>query len=114
MISISAKTFYPSANIILNNYQSNRQLRSRRVTRTATLDGGVSVIDGGCSDGDRDITLSAVVTKAQADILETIQRNNSRVTICQIDGAYDGSLQKVGWTGNKIDLTLMIISRISE
>jgi hypothetical protein len=113
MISISAKTFYPSANIVLFNYQSNRQTRQRRITRTATLDGGVSVIDGGCADGDRDITLSAMVTKAQADILETIQRNNSRVTICQEDGAYDGALQKVGWTGNKIDLTLMIISRVS-
>jgi len=43
---------------ILDPQKSNENLKwSRRVSRTATLDGGVAVYDTGYAPGDRDITI---------------------------------------------------------
>jgi hypothetical protein len=65
--------------------------RSRRVTRTATLDGGVSVYDAGYAPGDRNMTVKVPdPSRAISDYLLYIAETYNEILITTEDGAYTG------------------------
>lgn len=63
--------------------QKNKE-RSRRVSRTATLDGGAAVYDSGYSDGDR--TLNVRVPKASAEVVAFMEYMVETYNIIRVTG----------------------------
>ncbi len=58
---------YIDGGLLDNAISQKNKERSRRVSRTSTLDGGVAVYDSGYADGDR--TFNVRVPKATSDII---------------------------------------------
>lgn len=90
--------------------------RSRRVSRTATLDGGVAVYDSGYSDGDR--TINVNVPRAPAAVIEfmeyIIETYATILLTCQ-EGAYRAVPNRftVGDDGSA-NLELLITVNVGE
>lgn len=94
--------------------QKNRR-GERRVTRTATLDGGVSIADMGYSDGDRTITVMELAASLEAvEFVEYICRNYTLVTVTAEDGAYSAAPEThaVGEDGT-LTFTLLVKEKMS-
>ena len=69
--------------------QNNR--RDRRVSRTATLDGGVSINDNGYAPGDRDITIKVPnASKVISDYLAYIAETYSQIIISTEESVFLG------------------------
>lgn len=95
--------------------RDNRHLgeTSRRVSRTATLDGAVAVEDRGYSDGDRQLDLVCPnTTLADYERAYYLQSNYPRLTLSTPGGVFDAALERLDVTdGDTLNLTLMIIER---
>jgi len=93
MIGVSARVFDLNGDRIFNNtdrsYDVKNRSGARRVSRTATLDGGASVADTGYSYADKTI-LVQIPDAPLADIVfaEYICKTYQLVTVCTDDGAY--------------------------
>jgi len=88
---------------------------SRRVTRTATLDGGVAVSDLGYSDGDRDINIKEPEASLDSvDFARYIVETYNRVTITTPDGAYEAAPDGYDVTDGALTLRLLITEKISD
>ena len=97
MIGISTKIFdLQSARYFRRVEMDNQQLiqnnrRDRRVSRTATLDGGVSINDNGYVPGDRDISIKVPnASKAIADYLAYIAETYSQIIISTEESVFLG------------------------
>ena len=87
----------------------------RRVTRVATLDGGVAVNDRGFSEGDRDLLYTwKTVSKAHNDAIDRIVRLYPRVTVSNRQGCYLAAPQTFSPGAEESSLTLLVIEKLSE
>jgi len=65
--------------------------RDRRVSRTATLDGGVSVYDTGYSAGDRDMTIKVPrASRAISDYFAYLVKTYSEITVATSESVFSG------------------------
>ena len=89
--------------------------RTRRMTRTPTLDGGVSVSDNGYAAGDRDIIVrvsnpSEAIRNYMAYIVETY----SRVIVSTEEGVFVGNPSAYSMDADgAVNLTVNIISELT-
>jgi hypothetical protein len=78
---------------------SDTRTLTRRISRSATLDGGALINDGGYCDADRTMTLALRgLTQAQAQDLETI----AAYPVCYLSlphGLYRGTVQALALNG---------------
>ena len=86
----------------------------RRVTRTATLDGGCVVVDGGVSDSDRTLDLSVESAKDLWEAVWALFNSAVSVVVSTDDGCYLAKLEKVSEKDARINLSILIQARISE
>lgn len=97
MLSITTKDFDLNGHVLLNPDADSRLFdNTRRVSRTATLDGGCSIDDQGFSYGDR--TLDIRQTGISADTFARLQyicRTYSSVRVSQSDGVFSGCISSV-------------------
>jgi len=71
---------------LMENYR-----RTRRVTRTATLDGGASVYDTGYAVGDRDVTIKVpAAPKSVADYMAYIVKTYAEIAVVVAESAFIG------------------------
>jgi len=90
IISISTPTFDLSGHVIIQAKPDSTtgELR-RRVSRVATLDGGVAVNDRGFSDGDRDLPITwYTVSQEHSDLVARLIRLYPLLTVAMRDGVY--------------------------
>lgn len=93
----------------------NNRSGARRVTRTATLDGGASVADMGYSDSDREINIiEPEASIASAGYARYICENYARVVVSTLDGAYEAVPVSHGLADGELTLKLLVVSKISE
>ena len=98
----------------LDKELDNRQ-GARRVTRTATLDGGAAIADMGYSDSDRDIKIVEPEASIEAaDYARYICENYARVVVSTPDGAYEAVPASHGLDDGTLTLKLLVISKLSE
>jgi hypothetical protein len=91
MIGISTQTYDIVGSRIFPLADVAHRAGKRRVSRTATLDGGVSVYDTGYSDSDRDITVREPDATAEAiEFARYIVETYGLVNLSMDDGAYEG------------------------
>jgi len=90
MISISTPTFdFDGSRVFREVAPVQVSDKTRRVSRTATLDGGVSVYDGGYADGDRDIEIIVYDPSAEDKAFcDYIIENYSEVIVSTSEGAF--------------------------
>jgi hypothetical protein len=112
MIGLSAPTYDPNGHLILPTGISNPYGASRRGDVTATLDGGVSVYDGGYSIADT--TLSATLqrpTKAQLIALQYLIAYYPEINVCCEPGAFAARLS-FSLSKSSLTLSMRLIRRL--
>lgn len=112
MIGLSATSYDPAGAIILPARAADAWSGSRRGTVTQTLDGGVSVYDGGYSDADRSMT--AKVKNPPATLIASLRYlvayYGQLVATCET-GCYR-VVPSYTVDGSVMTVTLRIVSRL--
>ncbi len=114
VISLCAKTFDPLGTVLLRHvYAPSAPDASRRVTRTATLDGGCSVFDGGATVADATIQLS--VNAPTAVVVAAVQRLcmlYARIILTLPGGCYDVVPESATLQSNQMKITLLVMGTL--
>ncbi len=112
MISISTTTASINGNVVLRNHAGSK-LREKpmRISRTKTLDGGVYINYGGYSDGDRTLSVSATITKAQEDKINSLAELYTSFLLSMEDGLYTGSISSFTADNGKLSMTMYLEQR---
>jgi hypothetical protein len=116
MISISAPVFDLDGNLLIARVSnSDLDSGSRRVTRTATLDGGVSLADMGYAHGDR--TLRIVAEKATREMVDQaayLQRNYPLLLVATTEGVFLGAIESLAVRGGDLSLNYLVKEKLTE
>ncbi len=116
MIFISSPTFDLSGTLILGRTElSDTSTQSRRVRRTKTLDGGVSISDMGYTHGDR--TFNIVAERSSRADYERATYLHQTYPLLQLsckEGLFLGSVESVNVAGGKLYLTFLVLSKESS
>jgi len=93
---------------------SSLQEISRRVTRTPTLDLGVSITDNGFSHGDRTMKIQARVSEAMAGILAYLIQTYSLLTFSLPEGIFSGVIGNYINDNGSISFSILISEKLNE
>lgn len=86
----------------------------RRVSRTATLDGGAVLLDSGYAEADRTLTLQAQVSTDAHDNLQRLVSQHPEFTLSFRGGCYLGAVQRYQLQPNNIArLTFLVTRKLS-
>jgi len=110
MIGISSLTFDINGSQVFQSISSNSQLNniSRRVSRRATLDGGVSINDNGFSHGDRTfIIVFKNVKKATVDFLVSLFQTYSLIALSTDEGVFEVAPETLTQNNNEVTIRLL-------
>jgi hypothetical protein len=115
LIAISTADFNPLGHVLLDALESsNRDVIGRRVTRRATLDGGVTIIDGGFAHGDRTMTFEWEPTgREEFEQVQDMMIVSGRVVLATIDGVFDARIEQMQQSQAGARITLLIESKLS-
>ena len=115
MVGISSPVFDLSGAAVLPYaYAEGAGNATRRVSRTATLDGGAVVTDTGYAVADN--TLEIVANSAlEADyaVLLRLTRLYSEVVVSTPDGVFTGSPSELKVDGTDVRLTVLVTEQLS-
>lgn len=117
MIGIASVVYDESGDMVFSTpARTEDEVRAnRRVSRTATLDGGVAVTDFGYSDGDRDIkVVDPSATDEAIAFAKRVVENYPVVTVSSRDGSFLAVPDGWEYVGGVLTLKLLIVERISE
>lgn len=114
MISISTLTQNTSGSLVLyEDADSSFEEMTARISRTKTLDGGVSINHSGFSHGDRTFTISAEITEAEAIILKNIHQTETLVWISCKEGFFTGVIESIDIEDGSLDMSILIKEKLS-
>lgn len=116
MVVISTIDFNPAGSLVLQEDAAKSDLRSvsRRLSRSATLDGGAVLDDAGFSDGDRTINLSlSEVTGDQYSTLRDMATLFSGHLIATVDGVFSGGIDSLQAAQGETTLRFLVESKVS-
>lgn len=118
MIGISAQIYDTAGSRVLDTDPekdiANRK-GARRVSLTATLDGGVAVYDTGFADGDRTMTIEIPeASEEEIDFADYICRTYNIITLTACDGAYDAVQESFDVDQGTLRMTLRVTEKLSD
>ena len=115
MISITTTTFDLNGHLLLHpDASSELKSNRRRVSRTATLDGGCSISDQGFSHSDRTLEIrKAGISQDDADRFWFIFRTYSLVYVSTDEGVFEAAIQDVALTEGNLKAKILIKEKIS-
>ena len=115
MIVISSPTFDLDGSVAINPIPgADIGETRRRVSRAATLDGGVAISDKGFSEGDRTLIYAwKSVSKDHNALVERIVRLYPRVYVSTEFGVYEAAPQVFEPSPSECTLTLLAIEKVS-
>ena len=114
MIGISTPIFDLAGARIFRQVDVANRTGARRVSRTATLDGGVSVYDTGYSDSDRDCTVTEPDAGIDAvEFAKRIVETYDLITLSMEDGAYEGIPESYRMNGGDLEMKVLITEKLS-
>lgn len=115
MIGISTTTGNTAgAVVIYEKPDSETENYPARVQRHATLDGGAVITHLGFAHGDRTLRIQADITEADAEILKNIHQTETSVNISIKDGFFSGAIDELNVRGGRLDMTILIESKLSS
>lgn len=95
-VSICPYLYDPAGGLLLEALPDSRiDHVSRRVTRTATLDGNAALVDGGYTAADAEFEIRARVTRATETRLQQIVRTHPLVTVATRYGVFLGVIDRL-------------------
>ena len=95
-ITLESTVFDPVGMISLEALPgSDLSASTRRVTRTATLDGNAVIIDNGYTSADSTLTVEAALTEAAARRLHHLMQIYPEIIASTPDGCYLGVIESV-------------------
>lgn len=116
LCSICSELFDYTGNHLFELDLENSDLpkTSRRVSRTATLDGGCVVVDNGFTVADNtfQLALPRTMDKADQDSLESTVQLHSSLSISVDGGIYSGVCESVTW-GDKRKIKVLITGALN-
>lgn len=116
MITISSTTFDLNGSVQINPLPdaTDGDIR-RRVSRVATLDGGVATTDRGYSDGDRTLVYSwRVISRAHNDSVARLLRLYPRLHVSTPSGVFLAAPETFSPGQDQSTITLLVIEKVSE
>lgn len=118
IIGISTQIYDPNGAVLVRRnsadaQKANREVR-RRVSRTATLDGGCAIYDGGYSDSDRDLLVEVdSPEKTLFDALQYLCKTYALLVVCTEDGAFLAAPDGCQLTAGKLRFNLLVKEKLS-
>lgn len=115
MIGISAATYMEDGAVLLDEKGRYRVSGDEvRAVRSKTLDTGTAIVNLGADHGDKTVTIDADVDEATYNIIDNIQRNQTRVVLATKDGCFEGVIKSKFLRGITLRVNFWVESKISE
>ena len=114
MISLSTITQNSSGTIVLNELpETSLSDTTARISRTATLDGGVIITHSGFAHGDRTFSIRSEVTGAEAVILEALHQTETIIWISCSEGFFSGAIDSLDIDSGALSMSILIKEKLS-
>lgn len=117
MIILTSRLFDAAYSpVILFESPADSRIRDveRRIARSATLDGGAVIFDGGFSDGDRTIELQLRgPTEAQAAAVLALIEADGLQRLATQDGVFEGALDRVNLSAGALYARFLVQTKLS-
>lgn len=117
MMILSSKEFDIDGFVTIQEKRGSTQTRGsiRRVSRTATLDGGVALDDAGYAEGDRTFNIEAVnISESDLEILHRIHSLYSIHRCATNEGIFEGVIEEISISDGEISITFLVSSKLSQ
>jgi len=116
MVSISAPSFDLNGQVILRKTESSDvYAQSRRVSKTKTLDLGVSLQDLGFTHGDRTLKLTAQrITQADHEAVKYLQENYPQLMVSIAEGLFLGVIESINIQSGDLVINYFVKERLAE
>jgi hypothetical protein len=119
MIAIATQTYDLEGARVFRNTDRSRDMKNRRgerrVSRTATLDGGCLIADMGYSDGDRTITVEEPEADVAAvDFARYIIEHYNTVAVATEDGAYAAAPESYDVQDGILTISFLVAEKLSD
>lgn len=113
ILALSAIDYDPAGHIrIIGLPTSNTGDTTRRVSRVATLDGGVAINDSGYAEGDRTIVAQwRPISKWHEDAIDRLVRIHGRLRVSTREGCFLAVPERYRPGPSRSELTLLVIER---
>lgn len=110
MVALESSVFDPRGSIVMEaTPDSSLNASTRRVSRTATLDGQAALIDNGWTAADSTLTIEAYLTEAEEAIVQHLVRVYPEVICSTMHGCYSGAIEAVTRTaGGRTAISYLI------
>ena len=114
-IALAAPTFDPFGSILLEvELTSDLVSVGRRLSRTQTLDGGASIVDGGFSDADRTLTVQILELSADDEaVLRRLWQLYPLLTVCTREAVFLAAPERFDYSGGTATLRLLVKQKLS-
>lgn len=116
MIGLAAQVFDLNGAVILERTDAESETAgiSRRVQRTATLDGGAVINDTGYAAADRTLKIVAEqVGEAVFAAVARLVRSYSQIVVATRDGVFVGAPDNLRIDGGRLVLSVLVTEEIS-
>ena len=109
MIGFCTKEYAVISHVVIEELPSS-DIRSSpaRVSRAATLDGGVSIDHAGFSHGDRTFAIKAKVTEDQFESLWSMHTTQTLLYCSTRNGVFLGAIQNLTENAGNLSLTFLV------
>lgn len=112
LVSFAANVFDPQGHVLIDALpDSSLSASTRRVTRTATLDGNASIVDNGWTAADSTLTVEAYLEEAQASQVDRLIRLYPEVVCSTEQGCYMGVINLFNQTAQGRHVIQFLIQR---
>ena len=100
--------------VVLNSDSQLVKENTRRLSRSATLDGGAVISDGGVTDADRsfDFTAKQVPEETRETLWAMFQAEDLMHLSCP-EGVFSGYLQKVKISASGVNVSFMVYEKLT-
>ena len=115
-IVLSSRVFDLDGYVPLRVQANSQQFdKVRRVTRTATLDGGAFITDFGYTDSDRTMTFQIPALDRDGQIaVERMMRTYAEIGVSTYDGFYVGVMAGTQVRNGVLQVTVLVKERLSD
>lgn len=116
-VVVSAPVYDVLGSLRFTRLDSSTELDNgqRRVTRTATLDGGATVFDGGFSHADRVLTVAvSPFSEAQLTQVKRLFQTYPTLTVTCREGGYQCAPEQYSVSSTTMTMRFLIIKDLTE
>jgi hypothetical protein len=115
-IVLSSRVFDLEGFVPLRVQANSQQFdKVRRVTRTATLDGGAFITDFGYTDSDRTFTFQInKLDRVGIAAVERLMRTYAEIGVATFDGFYVGAMSGTQVRNGVLQVTVLVKERLSN